>query len=554
MNNTVISSLMHTDDAAHRANIFSVDCRKPTLYMPQYVTMAGVTDPVAPNVISFEVRDQYINAMNNIVLCLELPEIKGVGRLGYVPYVGYKMIRHVSIVSVHGTIWESCGEELFESVRSDPVALELSGYSRELNDINIGLTANDTIKEAASIYVHIKTPFDVEKTFSSLKLADAKVTVTVTFNPIVDVIVYDGTFDIDAFVRDFSYVAEMSFVGYMVRTINNKPSFIEIARKTVSQINQSTAVVTDVHAATSLSVYVKPYYGNTDNRFIAYPGYAQSESDYVSAFVERLVEDLVIVSADYPTGFPDTAQIVEVPASGVVQVQDAEVFVKIDNVPCGMQVYLHTNILVFGTRKNSFVYNLSKKFSVITGVYSSSTNRVIVMNVSHTVNITDASIPVSFWTCQKNVYHGDNRSDASRERDMFVNDPFLKGIDFKNKTDVIARLEVRFGNDVLYSESSPVSRVYNELLTGSRGAVRSLRFNFTPSTFFRPTTISSNPSRGKDKLSVRAIYGTMDPNNPIAHVPKQLVVVCNDLYQVTHETGVRATKVVAEAPAVPRSQ
>ncbi|AYC44773.1 rifampicin resistance protein [Moosepox virus GoldyGopher14] len=550
MNNTVINSLIGNDDYIKRHNVFGVDIQNPTLYMPQYITINGImsgNNSCDQQVIStFEIRDQYITALSHLILSIELPEVKGIGRFGYVTYVGYKCIQQISISSSNGVIWESTGEDLFNSCIDNETALINSGYSHELNDISTGLTPNDTIKESTTVHVYIKTPFDVERTFSSLKLADSKIVITVTFNPVSDIIIRDSTFNYESFIKDFVYVSELSFIGYMVKNINIKPTYIEKPRRILGQINQSTVVVSEVHAITSLSVYVKPYYGNADNKFIAYPGYAQTERDYICSFVERLLEDLVIVSDGPPKNFPETSEIVEVPENGIVTIQDVDVFVKIDNVPCNMSVYLHTNILIFGTRKNSVVYNISKKFSAITGTYSESTRRIMFSQISHSVNITDVSIPVNLWSCQRNVYSGDNRSDASKDKDLFINDPFIKGIDFKNKTDIISRLEIRFGNDVLYSETGPISKIYNDLLSNCSCGTRTLRFNFTPHTFFKPTTIIANPSRGKDKISVRVVFCSIDPNNPIYYISKQLVLICNDLYKVTNDSGINVTKILGE--------
>ncbi|QHG62649.1 rifampicin resistance protein [Cetacean poxvirus 1] len=544
MNNTIISSVLSSDDIAKRYNVFGVDYYNPTIYMPQYITLPGVVTKDCQYTSVFEIRDQYITALNNFVLSIELPEVRGIGSFCYVPYVGYKCIKNVSISSANGSLWDISGEDLFMSCIDNKVALELSGYSNELSDISSGVTPNDTIKEATILYVYIKTPFDKDNTFSSLKLSDTKISISITFNAVSDIIIYDAVFNYENFVKEFVYVSELSFIGYMVKNIQIKPSYIEKPRRILGQINQSTVVVTDVYAATSLSVYVKPYYANTDNRFISYPGFLQSEKDYINSFVNRLLEDLVIVVKGKPKGFPETADIVEIPENGTVSIQDADVFVKIDNVPSDMTVYLHTNILMFGTRKNSFIYNLSKKFSVITGTYSLATNRIIYTNIIHNINIIDASIPVCIWTCQRNVYHGDNRSIDSKLKDLFINDPFIKGIDFKNKTEIISRLEVRFGNDVLYSETSPISKVYNKLLTDNMDGTRSLKFNFTPATFFKPTSIIANPARGKDKLSIRVVFSNIDSNNPIYHIPKQMVVVCNELYHVTHNSGLNIAKVM----------
>ncbi|AOE46451.1 Rifampin resistance, IMV assembly [Sheeppox virus] len=549
MNNTVINSLIGNDDNIKRHNVFGVDIQNPTLYMPQYITLNSVssTGSCTQNVVStFEIRDQYITALSHLMLSIDLPEVKGIGKFGYVTYVGYKSIQHVSISCNNGTIWESPGEDLFYSCKDNETALNNSGFCHELNSISTGLTNNDTIKESATIYVYIKTPFDMEKTFSSLKLSDSKVIVTITFNPVSDIIIRDSAFDYESFVKDFIYVTELSFIGYMVKNIQTKESYIEIPRRVLGQINQSTAVISEINSVTSFSVYVKPYYGNTDNKFIAYPGYTQSERDFICVFVERLLEDLVVVSKEPPNYFPESAEFIEVPPNGIVNIQDVDVFIKIDNVPCGMSIYYHSNILVFGTRKNSITYNISKKFSTITGSYSESTKRIMFSHISHSISITDVSIPVNLWSCQRNVYNGDNRSESSKNKDLFINDPFIRGIDFKNKTDIISRMEVRFGNDVLYSETNPISKIYNDLLSNCVLGTRTLKFNFTPHTFFKPTTIVSNTARGKDKLSVRVIFSSFDPNNPIYYVSKQIVLVCNDLYKVTNENGINVIKITEE--------
>lgn len=78
--------------------------------------------------------------------------------------------------------------------------------------------------------------------------------------------------------------------------------------------------------------------------------------------MSRLLDDLVIVSDGPPTGYPESAEIVEVPEDGVVSIQDADVYVKIDNVPDNMSVYLHTNLLMFGTRKILLYITFLKSF------------------------------------------------------------------------------------------------------------------------------------------------------------------------------------------------
>ncbi|WZD65419.1 rifampin resistance protein (VACV) [Bovine papular stomatitis virus] len=545
MNNSVVS-LVGAEDGVRRASVFTTDYRVPTMYMPQYITTQGVVDASGDAVtVTFEIRDKYISAINSLVLSIDLPEIKGMGKLCYVPYIGYKMIRHVAINSSSDTIWETSGEELFDSCMENDRVMELSGFSRELNDLSTGTSPNDVIKEAVTVHAYIKTPFDAERTFSTLKLSDSKIVVAVTLNPISCVMVYDEAFDMTKLAKEFPYTTELSFIGYMVKNMHARPAFIEMPRRRVEQLNHTTSVITDVHACTSLSVYTKPVFADANNRFISYPGYQQSEGDFVLAFVERLLEDMVIVANCYPEGFPETAEIVEVPSSGVVSIQDTDVFVRIDDVPVGMRVFLHTNILVFSTRKNSVVYNMSKKFSAITGAYSRATHRIRFTSVVHSVNIGDASIPVSIWTCQRNVYHGDNRSPESRSKDLFVADPFLKGVDFKNKTDVIARMDVRFGNEVLYSENSPVSRVFSEIL-GKTAGVRTLQFNFTPGTFFSPTALTSNVSRGKDKLTIRINTAPMEAHNPLLYVPRQMVVVCNELYRISYDAGILVEKVISQ--------
>ncbi|AUL80257.1 SWPV1-061 [Vaccinia virus] len=258
MNNAIINSLIGGDDSIKRSNVFAVDSQITTLYMPQYSSLSGVMTNDGPDnqaIASFEIRDQYIPALNHLGLSLELPEVNGMARFGYVPCVGYKCINHVSISSCNGVIWEIEGEELYNNCFNNTIALKHSASSSELNDISIGLTPNDTIKAPSTVYVYIKTPFDVEDTFSSLKLSDSKITVTVTFNPESDMVILDSSFDLETFNKEIVYVPELSFNGYMVKNEQIKPSFIEKPRRVIGQINQPTATVTEVHAATLLSVY-----------------------------------------------------------------------------------------------------------------------------------------------------------------------------------------------------------------------------------------------------------------------------------------------------------
>ncbi|QRM15347.1 putative rifampicin resistance protein, IMV assembly [Mudlarkpox virus] len=549
MNNSILSSV-NSADFMKRTNIFSFDVQQPTAYMPQYVSINGYydkkdqNDVTQPNSISFDIRDQHISAVNYFVLSIDLPEVSGEGEFAYAPYVGYKCIQRVSITCGDITIWETDGEELFDKCVDDKIAT-LSGYSSELNDVSIGYTPNDTIKEPTTVYVYIKSPFDVDKTISSLKLVNSKITVTITFRSINDVIVYDSKFQSEKFIKEFVYSPELHLIAYAVSEIKPKSAYIEMDRRVVSCSSTPAPipVISDVYACSAVSVYVKPYYGMMENKFISYPGFKQNESDYISALVNRLLDDLVVVTDTVPKDFPDTAMFLKVPSNGKITLQDVDIVVRIDNVPEDKDVYYHTNLLIFSTRKNSFVYNMSKKFSSIIGTYSPITDSISFSKVNHSITITDASIPVSFWVSQKNVYQGDNRSSNSKSKDLIVNDPFRKGIDMVNKTEVLSRLEVRFGNDPIYTETLPITKVYNKLLTGTSVNVRKLIFNMNPANIFRPTTLNANTKRGKDKLTVRVSYIDTDPNNPIHYVSKQLVVVCTDLYRIDYDGKINVTKI-----------
>ncbi|ALA62402.1 rifampicin resistance protein [Turkeypox virus] len=551
MNNSIINSVINSiDSSTRRTNIFSFDVQQPTAYMPQYVSINGYCDSKdrhecsRPLSISFDVRDQHIAAINYFIISIDLPEVTGEGKFAYIPYIGYKCIQHVTITCGDMTIWETDGEELFDKCIDDKIAF-ISGYCPELNDISTGYTPNDTIKEATTLYVYIKTPFDTDRTISSLKLVNSKITITVTFRNINDVIVYDSKFQVEKFVKEFVYSTELHLIAYAVSDIKPKPAYIEIDRKLISCSSTPTPVpvISDVYACTSMSVYVKPYCGMMENKFISYPGYKQSEADYIRAMVGRLLDDLVVVTDTAPRDFPSSASFVKVPPDGQITIQDVDIIIKIDNVPDDKDVYYHINLLVFSTRKNSSIYNISKKFSSIVGVYSPITDSINFSKVDHSVSITDASIPVSFWISQKNVYQGDNRSEYSKSKDLIVNDPYRKGIDMVNKTDIISRLEVRFGNEPIYTEISPITKVFNMLLTGSSVNVRKILFNLNPANIFRPTTLNANTKRGKDKLTVRISYADIDANNPIHYISKQLVVVCTDLYRIEYDGKINVSKI-----------
>lgn len=209
MNNSLINSVLNTIDYnVKRTNIFSVDVQQPTIYMPQYVSINGYTDSnyhcekMQSYMVSFDIRDQHIAAVNYFVLSIELPEVTGEGEFAYVPFVGYKCIQRVSIMTEDLTIWETDGEELFDKCVDDKVAV-MSGYSPELNDLSVGYTHNDTIKSGTTVYVYIKSPFDTDRTISSLKLVNSKIVVTVTFRSINDVIIYDSKFQVERFIKDF---------------------------------------------------------------------------------------------------------------------------------------------------------------------------------------------------------------------------------------------------------------------------------------------------------------------------------------------------------------
>ncbi|ABJ09011.1 rifampin resistance protein [Nile crocodilepox virus] len=542
MNTSIVNSFLGSRraEAAKSKNVFGVDPQETTYYMPQYITVSGIR---CDDVVRYEVKDQYINAANYFVLTVPLPEIKGVGSFAYAPHVGYKCIKRVQFSSQRGLIWEIEGEELFAASRGSNIAA-CSGYSEKLCSMSTGHTPNDVIKESELIYVYLRTPFDDESTISSLKIpANDKIVIEVAFNRISDVVIYDAAFNIDAFAHGFVYQPDLSFIGYTVKGLQAKPAYLQIPRRVVGSLNITSNSLGEVYSITSLSVYVKPCYG-IENKFIAYPGFDQTPAAYVKAYVERLLFDLLTVSAERPSNFPPESDIVRIASSDIVTIQDIDVSVCIDGVPAGKSLYFHRNLLVFGTRRNGAAYNISKKFSKICGFYNDVNDTIIYTEVLHTVDMLDVSIPVKLWNSERNIQAGDNRSAASKAKDVYINDPFLKGIDLLGSFDPVERMEVRFGHELMYSEDFPISRIYNRLLTSAIAAERKLIFNYTQCCLFKPTILQADHSRGKDKLHVKVGYKRLDVDNPIHYVDRQLVLACNDLYRISYDNSeVKVSKI-----------
>ncbi|BCT22642.1 trimeric virion coat protein [Carp edema virus] len=556
MNSYILNSYKRQKSLANNAeelNLFSIESSKGIEYLPSCIKLDcyGLVkkSDSSENIYCFEINDKEIFAFTDLVFTFTVPELYSNHKIAYIPWFGYKIIKSVTIKDGDEVLLTLDPITIFSrAAKKHPELLKYGGHSRELNDFTICESENLIDQKRyylprETIHVNIETHLLEKSTFTSFKnLENSKIKIEIaTYPELNSVMVYspDAQFK-DVYMKDKKNLEienpTLNIMGYTTdKTVDIDPLYVNTQREVVGNFNTPDEIT--VGSISTISSLHWSVANNLSGKiFSAYPGFDQSEHAYITAFLNRIVNDLLVVTKDKESisklGYSNKSQFEEV-VKNKVKLSSKTVNIYIENIdPDEFKVFYHTNILSHKSRKNEISYNISEKFNFIHGLYNPVKNNITIINIDHNITIADISIPIEMWTLNTNTDDGDNRKESSKQDDVIINDPFLRGIDLINKTDPFTNVVVKHGNEVIFESKNSIQYFMIQKLNrnihipGQVLPYGGMTFNKTNDVEIIESFLQSDHQRGKNNIKIEATYKKLNETSPSNLISKALIVNC----------------------------
>lgn len=550
-------------DVGQSSNIYGASYRYGSYNPPQNLQFIP-SKPSLDNLnYEFRISNSKLEGCNKFSLIITLLEIKGVGKVAYYKNFGILAVKSFEIFINDILIKSMTSEEILMNYEPNSRSEKILGNTEEYCEIKEGFNDDYVIFNKFDVIIPIITCFDTVDPHTILRLNKADVlTVKVEFNPIENLIAYNRTFAqrIVTLKNEFNsvgYNPQLCFQGYNTLNSNCINRFIEQLEECKSKDSSTSFSTNEFSSCTSLSAFAK-----TDdfiNKYhIAFPGLDTSEKNIINSFVQRLIRDLIVVASSEEVlkrYFPENADFIEVEDNKVNKCQ-----IYIENVPEDQKVFFNNKILTFSRRGNIHLeYNLSYKFKKIVGIYlpmcdkkeeeradiSIRDDSIHFLKIEHDITILDASIPVENWDITYNESLKDMRSFKSKEDDMFINNPFIIGIDYVNKDCGFKNILVKSGNsDILSTDIYyPQINFYDNKLyycpkpldDNQYPNIGYFKFNSNPILSIEPARISSNKDINFVNFQIHPTWNEYDINNPKQLTKKYLHVFLSKLKFISYD-------------------
>nr|AAB01808.1 rifampicin resistance protein homolog [Heliothis armigera entomopoxvirus] len=485
-----------TNIDSDRQNIYITETKNGKYNIPQqFICPCTFED----GYVVASVTDNKLEGCNNFGLNITLPEIKGIGGVRYQTDFVYKLIEECIIETIDdnikiNTIIKKTGLEfLMDFNQKRKEYSSCIGNNIDMCVFKYGKCADDIIFQSKDIYFPLPFIFDNSnmnpRTCFRL-YPETKLQIKIKFRPFSSILLPDAKYKKHSLknISDVDLQPYIKFTGYNTCGSPHKHRYIEEINKSIHQSNKKNYYTPDFASITNLF-----WYSVTDvfrgNMFISYPDYPETEEKYIKSFIDRIISDLIIISPDEDflkhRGFNEKSKFKKLKYYDEIKFDvNNSCTVNILNVPENHNIYYHTNILSFSRRNNPNEYNISKKFNYILGTYIPEEDKIILHEIKHNINITDVSIPVSIWNADENTSTGDLRSSKSKKNDIYIDDPFVFGLDFLSKElGIISRSISSSANESIAEFNSDIVNIDSYFSSDALYAVSKTSDHSNPSIF-----------------------------------------------------------------------
>lgn len=450
-----------------------------------------------------------IEGISNLSVNLTLPEIKGWGMVGFNEYFGFGLINKVSLLVNGTTIQSLSGSELLTAFQVYEKEHKKKVYDRlMMNDPSFrnyrrGYGSDYVIYPSTTIQVPISMFMDREVPFSCLRITKGStITVELDLKPLKSVINYNKVFlekSLDNIVENYSPILNISEYNTVSDTFGNR--YIEQYEETFSKSGQNQYTTTKFKGITSLSCYVKSDQFSSGKSFVAYP-LDNSKENLIKEYSKVILNDILSIG-EMPRTYPDGSVVEEV-KDGVVKFNSyTSCNIEILGIPEGMKLWYHKNILTFSRRNNDKVYNISEKFKRIRGQYYPLHDTIEFCDIDSSIGLMDVSIPNDFWKHEYNTSLGDLRSERGIKRDIYLNLPFVDGLDFLGENNGIETINIETGGAVLIDSNTQTVVPEISYPNGNSYITRfGASFNNNNLTFIEPSKLIAKPNENFERCSL----------------------------------------------------
>jgi hypothetical protein len=542
------------DPDEYNLNIHSVNYRKGNFNIPQSIKIPP-DDQHNNNIYKFILTDKNVEGMNNICLHIKIPEIKGVGAVCFSENFIFKLIKNFKLYINSTLIVQRNGfeflSELKKNDRYNNIYTQI-GNNKYFLDFKYGTNDDDIMFESKELMCPLMMIFD--QYLQILKIPYlSKIIIELELNKITDVINYNMSFKNNiGKLSNIDLEPKLSFNLYNTKNEISYDRYIEQSEFKDGGDDKTENYSSSFKSITNIFWYVKSDLF-LNNRFISYPGYDLSESGYINAFKNRLLEDLIVVARDESfkkiKKFSNKCDFQKINKKTNVYKFDKvdEVKFNILNVPDDHEIYFHTNILTFNRRHREDTYNISKKFKYILGQYIKNEDRILFLEVDHSLNISDVSIPISKWESNENTAMGDLRSQESKNKDIIINDLFIFGLDFLCKDIGYKSVTVRSGtsydniidrsdnrqllNHLAYKD---MNYSLTELGKYLEPCIGFIKFNCNNIIYTEPSRFKSDETNNLRSCTINVDWSNYSDNNPKSLINKKLIVGVTHLKKLSY--------------------
>jgi hypothetical protein len=555
------SLITYNNNVCHeRQNIYITETKSGKYNIPQQFTCPC---SIENGYYVSTITDNKLEGCNYFGLQLSLPEIKGIGTVRYQTNFAYKLIDECIIETIdndkiYNTIIKKSGLEfLMDFNQKEKLFSNIIGNNNDFCKFRSGKHPDDIIFNSSDIYIPLIFIFDHinMNPRTCLRLyPETKLQIKIKFRNFSDVLLYDSKYRKNSLLNlsDIDLQPYVKFTGYNTCNSACKSRYVEELIVSTHQSNKKNYYTPEFLSITNLLWYSKSDIFN-GKHFISYPDFPETEDRFIESFVNRILEDLIVISDkdDYMKKFDKKSEFRKIDSFDKIEFDvNTNCTINILNVPENYSVYYHMNILSFSRRNNPNSYNISKKFKYILGSYILNENKIIIHDVKHSITISDVSIPIEIWTANENTSTGDLRSIKSKSKDIYVNDPFIFGLDFLSKelgmisrtitsgaNETISEInsdkincETYFGSENLYTVT-PISEHNNP-------GIFLYRFNMHNLIFTEPSRLIADIGRNFRCINLSVDWKDFPEIDPRSLFQKKLYICMTIVKKISYDNNI----------------
>jgi hypothetical protein len=474
-------------------NLFNSEKIISNTFVPNQIELnSSSSDSNDNNIYEFSCKDSNINAINYFMLEIDLKELRGKGSVAYQRNLAYQLLNSFRIRSISNKM-NDCylinqreiynnlkllGQDVFEKWSIQ------AGTNKTLCNFSYSNEENKILKPSVKIYARIKLPFDNSSTEVLKFPKGSALSITISLKSLNEALCYGSSYMTNLTPKEMYKSVKLYAYTYNILLNDNLPTYYieheELLNikpgimRNISKLDDNTRSYEEVKSISKSVTSIKLITdcGLSGKRFLCYPGYNQSESNWLNEYHNKIIQELIIELDEYMNindyikenykllpkntdNFNYNNPILK-PINSVNNIT-----ININNIPKDKKLYYHTNLLGYNyvyidsTTKNKevVVTNISDMFLYIEGEYHN--DKLMFSKIESKLDILDISTPFEIW----NSFNGFNNRMKSKELDyIIINDNFITGLDFLGKHQPLDKLDFYIDHE---SSTSKINRSLN---------------------------------------------------------------------------------------------